>query len=241
MNTSVVFRFDDSLKNTFDVVYPEFQRREWKASIGVITGHVGGMWADGEYRDKPQMTINELRVLRDEGWDLCGHSVTHPRFPELTESEATFETTESRRWILNNLCVLPLTFLYPYGEEKYNHVVRDHYAFERVIEYGPWVPAHSTRIGIYGGFPDYTDLSTLLRALEPVEVAVLLFHSVLEGGEWWEHTPEQFLRILDLVEASDLRVRTIQYIITAHYHLYPTIVDRIVMMMCRLRQWLPWR
>jgi peptidoglycan/xylan/chitin deacetylase (PgdA/CDA1 family) len=224
------------LKNTFDVVYPEFKRRGWKASIGVITGHVGGIWADGEYRDKAQMTINELRVLRDEGWDICGHSVTHPHFTELTESEATFETAESRRWILNNLCVIPLTFLYPYGDENHNHIVRNHYAFEGGIKYGPWVPAHLTSIGIYGGFPYYTDLSTLLSALEPFEVAVLLFHSVLEGGEWWEHTPEQFLRILDIVEASGLRVRTIQEIITAHYNLSPTIVDRINMIICRLRQ-----
>lgn len=236
-NTSVVFRFDDSLKNTFDVVYPELNRRGWKGAIGIIAGYIGGVWPDGEYRDKPQMTVEELSILRDEGWDMCSHSWAHPHFDTLTEAQATFELIESKRWIINNLCVVPHTFIYPYGKERYNYIARENYFFEATIDYGPWLPT-VTGIPIYGDFPSYTELPSLLAALEPNEVAVLLFHSVLEGGESWEHTPEQFIRILDVVEDSGLRVRTLQEIASSQLILYPTIRERILTRICWIKQWI---
>lgn len=235
--TSVVFRFDDSLKNTFEVVYPEFQRRGWKGAIGIIAGYVGGVWPDGAYRDKPQMTVEELSILRDEGWDMCSHSLTHPKFDTLTEAQATFEIMESKRWIINHLCVVPHTFIYPYGKEKYNDIAREHYVFEATIDYGPWLPP-VTRIPIYGDFPSYTELPSLLAALEPNEAAVLLFHSVVEGGEAWEHTPEQFIRILDVVEDSGLRVRTLQELVSSQRIRYPTIKERIRTWICWIKQWM---
>lgn len=127
--------FDDGLEDIFLHAYPLMRKYGKKGCIAIITGKVGKHHTVAGTRRRC-MTLEQLKILRDEGWIIASHSVTHPQpdlngktFFDLTLEETEFEARESKRWIEENLGITPTIFVVPQHKirEEQKETILKHY------------------------------------------------------------------------------------------------------------------
>lgn len=104
----VALTFDDGYRDCLDHAVPELRARRYPAAFFIVAGLVGrgDEWLEGRNR---LMDWDELKRLRDEGFTLGSHSLTHAA---LTRAEVV----ESRRLLSERLGVPVAHFAYPRGE-----------------------------------------------------------------------------------------------------------------------------
>jgi len=117
--------FDDCLLNTYTVAFPIMRRYNMQGIVGAISSKIGQTTRIAG-QDLPCMTLKQLKKLLRNGWEVAGHSATHPQldtagkyFFELSLQETEYEVKESKRWIEENLGVTPKRFIVP------EHLARD--------------------------------------------------------------------------------------------------------------------
>ncbi|MFQ5410737.1 MAG: polysaccharide deacetylase family protein [Phycisphaerae bacterium] len=116
----VVLTFDDAYSSVFDAARPLLEERGIRAAVFVPTGTIGrpfgGNTREGRGPALPSMTEGQLLALRDAGWTVGSHSVSHRAFSTLTDENAKRELAESKAR-LDNLLGSPVSmFAFPYGE-----------------------------------------------------------------------------------------------------------------------------
>ena len=62
------------------------------------------------------MDWTALRELQSAGWEIGGHTCTHPRLPALDAAQALDEIRRNKEQIDEALQTTPRTFCYPYGD-----------------------------------------------------------------------------------------------------------------------------
>ncbi|MFT5357269.1 MAG: glycosyltransferase involved in cell wall biosynthesis/peptidoglycan/xylan/chitin deacetylase (PgdA/CDA1 family), partial [Polyangiales bacterium] len=108
--------FDDAHRSVLDHAAPVLQALGVAATLFVPTAYVG---TSPEF-----LNWDELRALRDLGWTLGSHSVSHVRFGqriydenEAAQAQRLREECEGSRDAMDRaLGVAPAIFAYPYGE-----------------------------------------------------------------------------------------------------------------------------
>lgn len=126
--------FDDGLRSVLDRAAPILRALGLPATVFVPTDRVGGegpmswpgveRWLGGPYeRELVPLGWDELRTLRDDGWEIASHTRTHARLITLGDAELREELEGSRARLEAELGEPCRTLAYPYGE-----------ADERVIE-----------------------------------------------------------------------------------------------------------
>jgi peptidoglycan/xylan/chitin deacetylase (PgdA/CDA1 family) len=120
---SVIITFDDAFASTL-AAKPILDSADFPATVFVPTGFVDnddplsyaeGGEVDGSYADELRaLTWTQLAELRDAGWEIGSHTVTHPRLTELDDAALLRELAESRRVIGRRLGQCE-TVAYPYG------------------------------------------------------------------------------------------------------------------------------
>lgn len=130
----VAVTFDDGMRSVLDRAAPVLRALGLPATVFVPTDLVGGdgpmswpgveRWVAGPYvRELVPLGWDELRQLRDEGWEIASHTRTHARLIRLDDAELREELEGSRSRLEEELGEPCRTLAYPYGE-----------ADERVIE-----------------------------------------------------------------------------------------------------------
>jgi len=61
------------------------------------------------------MTWEQARELRDAGWELGGHTISHPVLSRLSREEAAHEIVEGERSLERELGLVSTSFAYPFG------------------------------------------------------------------------------------------------------------------------------
>ena len=87
-------------------------------TLFVPTAHVGGAatWLGPRYDEAPPlMDWNQVRTVRDAGFEIGSHSATHPELDLLTADRVLAQVTESRAQLRSELGVSPTGFCYPHG------------------------------------------------------------------------------------------------------------------------------
>jgi peptidoglycan/xylan/chitin deacetylase (PgdA/CDA1 family) len=118
--------FDDAFASVAGLAFPLLERLGVPATVFVPTSFAddGGQprwdglepWAGGEYaRELRAMSWQHLAALRDAGWEIGSHTVSHPRLPELDDRRLADELTRSRRRCEQMLAVPCTSIAYPYG------------------------------------------------------------------------------------------------------------------------------
>jgi peptidoglycan/xylan/chitin deacetylase (PgdA/CDA1 family) len=110
--------FDDAFRNILDTALPTMRARKIPATIFVVTGILGKTWHDSSAEsdgDRAVMSEAELKQIPSDLVTIGSHSLTHPRMPELTPSQAKAELGESRRSLERILQRPILLFSFPYG------------------------------------------------------------------------------------------------------------------------------
>jgi len=116
----VVITFDDAYASVFDEARPLLEERGIRAAVFVPTGTIGqafgGNTREGSGPAMPSMTKEQLVTLRDAGWAIGSHSVSHSAFSALTNKDAKRELVDSKSCLEDILGSSVAMFAFPYGE-----------------------------------------------------------------------------------------------------------------------------
>lgn len=95
----ITFTFDDGWDTTYAYAYPQMQAYGYRGVIGVITDSVGTKpWQPYGYA-----SWSQIQTLVNSGWDAISHSVTHPDFNDLTDSQIIYQLQASQQALNGNL------------------------------------------------------------------------------------------------------------------------------------------
>ncbi|MCW3099600.1 MAG: polysaccharide deacetylase [Chthonomonadaceae bacterium] len=110
--------FDDGYECVGDVAAPILERYGFPATVFVVSKAAGGAntWDGITGRPLlPLMAWDHLRELGRVGWEMAGHTTTHPHLNELDDLEALQEIKEGKAAVEAQLDTSLQTFCYPFG------------------------------------------------------------------------------------------------------------------------------
>jgi len=105
---NIVIQFDDGYMDNYTNAFPLFQRYNKVATVGMITGLIGG-----QLTGKDMLTAAQLREMSADGWEIASHTVSHTSMETNNESTINNQMGDS----LKALQALGLTvkhFIYPF-------------------------------------------------------------------------------------------------------------------------------
>ena len=99
--------FDDGFRSVYDHAWPILTELGIPGTVFVPTALIGrpspmswpgiDEWEGTPYENELEgMSWEELRQLRDAGWEIASHGQTHPNLPELDQRALADELTGSR-------------------------------------------------------------------------------------------------------------------------------------------------
>lgn len=123
---AVAITFDDGYRSVLDHGFPVLSEFGFPATVFVPTSLVGlstpmswsgiEIWEGGPHEDELRpMNWNELRKLKDAGWEIASHTRSHPQLPELADTDLHAELAESREVCTRELRATCRSLAYPYG------------------------------------------------------------------------------------------------------------------------------
>jgi peptidoglycan/xylan/chitin deacetylase (PgdA/CDA1 family) len=181
----VTISMDDIYDGQYKYAYPILHDRNINATVFVNTGNVGQTAGNGTitYLTDPQLT-----EMRDAGWEIASHTVTHPDMTTLNNSQLEYEVKGSKNYLIAH-GFNPQTFAYPYG--KYNddvtQVVKKYYVIARNTNQGmnP-IPLDITSFNLEGrGVDNQNEIvikGWIDEAIANNQWLVLYFHNINASG-----------------------------------------------------------
>jgi peptidoglycan/xylan/chitin deacetylase (PgdA/CDA1 family) len=149
--------FDDGMRDNFTTALPILRRLGIRATVYVVAGLIGGYspWiAAGPAAEI--LNEEEIRALVDEGWEVGGHTMTHPDMSALDYEQCTVEIERGRETLERVIGRRVLTFAYPfgrYGPDAVAAVGAAGFRAALTIGSGSWSPLELTRAMISAGDP----------------------------------------------------------------------------------------
>jgi peptidoglycan/xylan/chitin deacetylase (PgdA/CDA1 family) len=113
------FVFDDGNDTDYIVAREIFAEQGVVACSAVTT----------DWIDKPDhLSVDQIRGLRDAGWEIMSHTASHPRLTSLTPAQLEDEFARSRK-ALENLGITVRNIVYPYNmnNELVRQIARNYY------------------------------------------------------------------------------------------------------------------
>ena len=119
---TLAITFDDGYLDNYEVAAPILYRLGLPSTFFVVTQFLGTNvvpWWDVKLVRQPGwMTWDQVRSLRDQGFDIGAHTRTHVDLGQVDGDDAELEIRGSKADIETNLGVTPRHFAYPYGGPK---------------------------------------------------------------------------------------------------------------------------
>lgn len=159
--------FDDAHRSVLELAYPVLARLGIPASVFVPTDYPGSgrpmawdgydTWIGGPHEAELLcLSWDELRGLRDEGWEIGAHTCSHPRLTAVSDEQLARELAGSRERCEEEMCERCLSLAYPYGDhdERVVAAARDAgYAFACTVprRAAEPLPLRWPRVGVYHG------------------------------------------------------------------------------------------
>lgn len=117
---AVALTFDDGFANFWTDAAPELERHGLRATVFVVTGHVGAHNDWGGARSPgiphlPLMDWDQLGALAARGFEVGAHPRTHPHLPALDTDRIEDELAGCTADLASRLGTVPASFAYPYG------------------------------------------------------------------------------------------------------------------------------
>ncbi|MNI09083.1 Poly-beta-1,6-N-acetyl-D-glucosamine N-deacetylase precursor [compost metagenome] len=121
----ILLTFDDGYKDNYTEAMPILAKHDFRATLFMSPGMV----EDGYF-----LNWEEVKEMQKGGWDIQPHGMTHPHLPQLNKEKQTYEITEAKRQIEEQLGITSDIYCYPYGERNQTtlSILKEHgfrYAF----------------------------------------------------------------------------------------------------------------
>jgi glycosyltransferase involved in cell wall biosynthesis/peptidoglycan/xylan/chitin deacetylase (PgdA/CDA1 family) len=116
---SVVITIDDGYTDAFEIARPILRRLGFSATLFPVSGMLGAPsdWnSEGAAKDRAILSPDQVRQLREEGFDVGAHTRSHCKLPTVGEEIAKEEVEGSQADLEGVLGAPVATFAYPYGE-----------------------------------------------------------------------------------------------------------------------------
>jgi heparosan-N-sulfate-glucuronate 5-epimerase len=160
---SVAITFDDGFRSVYEHAFSVLAEFGIPGTVFVPTALVGlpspmswpgiDQWEGGPYEDELRcMTWDELRELRDTGWEIASHTRTHARLPLLSDDELQAELAGSRETLAHELGEPCRSLAYPFGalDDRVARAAGEAgYEAGAALRPGPPDPLRWPRYGIY--------------------------------------------------------------------------------------------
>jgi peptidoglycan/xylan/chitin deacetylase (PgdA/CDA1 family) len=198
---AVVVTFDDGFRSVLRA-RPILDELGFPATVFAVTSFVDSgeplRWP-GLDRSEKSLGWSELELLREAGWEVGSHTVTHPLLPDLDDAKLERELADSRTTIEKRLGSCE-TLAYPYGradERTAAAAARAGYcaAFTLGRAHRPDEPLRRPRLGLRDvdrGVRLRLRLSTgaaLARRSRPAAAASGVRRAILPRPDWLPVTP----------------------------------------------------
>ncbi|MDD3774131.1 MAG: polysaccharide deacetylase family protein [Patescibacteria group bacterium] len=128
---SVVLTFDDGYIDIYQKAYPIMQKVGYRGVIFVITDLVS---------TPGYMSWEELKELKNAGWEMGSHTLSHPSLETLDFDSATNQIASSKKIIEKTLQTKVNFFCYPAG--KYNQETI------KILKSADYIGAVTTQYGL---------------------------------------------------------------------------------------------
>jgi peptidoglycan/xylan/chitin deacetylase (PgdA/CDA1 family) len=160
---TVAVTFDDGFRSVHRHALSVLSELGLPATVFVPTGLMGRRppmrwrgideWVGTPYEEElTPLSWDELRLLRDAGWEVASHTVSHARLTQLNDEALASELSESRQRCAREMGRPCESLAYPYGDhdERVRAAARDAgYAAAASIRPGPPNLFSWPRIGVY--------------------------------------------------------------------------------------------
>lgn len=105
----VVITFDDGYEDNYTNAYPILKKYGYTATVFAVISYIDG---------KGFMSWNQLQELTDNGWQIEGHTISHPHLlkDKLSVAELDLELKEARDTLEKRLGRPVRFFAYPFGD-----------------------------------------------------------------------------------------------------------------------------
>jgi len=111
----VTLRFDDVPISHWTIGKKYMDKYGYRGVIAVVKN-----WVD----QTGQMSLAQLKVLNDQGWDISSHGVTHTNLTSLTLNEVEEQLYESQKYLLDNGFIKGARFFCPPGHAVNQDIVQ---------------------------------------------------------------------------------------------------------------------
>ena len=95
----VVCTFDDGYKSLLSVTMPILAKYNYTATVFVCTGLIGkdNKWNNKDATLRQHLDLDDILKLKENGWEIASHGVTHRNLLKLSDEEVEYELSESKR------------------------------------------------------------------------------------------------------------------------------------------------
>jgi len=112
--------FDDAYQDIYDYGFPFLDSVGFKANLSVISRFVGA-YNTWDVRVGPRyrhMASTHIRLLHENGWEICSHSCSHRDLTSLAHAPLVKEVFDSKK-ALEDIIGAPVKhFVYPFGRKN---------------------------------------------------------------------------------------------------------------------------
>jgi peptidoglycan/xylan/chitin deacetylase (PgdA/CDA1 family) len=227
-----IIAFDDGWSNILNVK-PIMDKNEQVGTVFAIAGAETGFTIAGYEGASNYLTLSELRMLYEAGWDISNHGYNHRNLASLSQKDLEYEVNAAYDWLVANGFVRSAyLFAYPYG--SYNDtvidVVREHHTLGRTLMYGTYQP-HLSHFNSDIQYKLKTFLITNTTSVQTIKnridwailqngLIILTFHQIVDENAIYEtqYLTSQFEEVSNYLKSreSDIDVVTLSRL----YELY---------------------
>ena len=208
----ITISFDDGFQTQYDYAFPMLQARGMAGDFYVISSNVG----------KPgYLTVAELQTMQNYGSEIDSHSVTHPDFTTLSDSQIIQECLLSQQ-ALRSWGLTANNFAYPFGARNAHtdSVVAQYYRSARGYNEPDIMQFPTSQIllpAIDGSVTLSADLSLVDQISASNGWGIIAFHDVSPtAGISQNHiSTADFASFLNYVQAKGVAVLSVDQALNA--------------------------
>lgn len=138
-NRYIVCTFDDGYKTLVANAAPILQKYGFSATVFVCTSLIGkdNTWNNKDAKLRQHLDINDITTLKDYGWEIASHGVSHRNLLKLNDKDLIYELSQSHE-IICKMVGNSFSYAYPYGayNEFIKQSVKKYYRYAFAVSQG---------------------------------------------------------------------------------------------------------